>query len=1779
MATRVRNSFFLFKLERTNLAVKALVNDVSTFERHTFEPDVLVKLPRGNIYAVDLDRGFAMPIWGLEGNGAHLSDPRSVLDSESVGRLATTTPTKTKPAHQTNGGADNKSLAPAPRCCADVCARPVSTVAAFVTIARRSDLEGPPGSPQPAGRWDLLTTPSRARVAVAMVPSTLCPAVSSAILVFFPFLVYVHVFVSFGSLLSIRTCNGPARGCNNPSGRPRSCWSDRTGDNQRLARPRPRPRPRSRGQTGTAVDVRGSARTTCSASGSNGSNNNDNTSKKPNTLLDDQFTTAVSLTQPALQKDLRLRRQVGPGSHHTNLAPAAMIGRLHDEPDPEVVTKQFLPKGTVVAAATPAGSRPGTPAPDSSTLLSLPLRPSPSPVPLHDIDVVEVLDQDDRPTFFVDVTDPANAHPGPLVVLFANAALRAAQPVSDQILLRSHQSAEEDLAVIQNADYQQFKAWVLDPGDTEKEQTDNMQLEAGSRRIQSCAVRRHSSSRKAFAGLWWTASTLRRRYRLIRATSTSRPAGTDGTGEATAGSWSKLTGTGTGVAIHADGVSGELIRAAEGWHSESVARVDAIDGVIGAATERKDDVQAPFFDWTRIALTDDLPAHIRFARSVNWAATPLGPVEQWPGDLRTMANMVMASPHPAALYWGPQYTAIYNEAYISLVGQKHPQLMGSNYADSWAEIWDDMQPSFHSAWHVGQAMLKQDDRLFITRHGFLEETFFNWSIVPLVGRDGSVVALYNPVFENTRRKVNERRMLTLNEVGEKTATAQTVQEFWQAAQKGLEYNEYDVPFALLYSVLGSSSSDDGDGDDLESDVSSIVSGSVASPPRVVLEAALGVPKGHPAAVTALDLRTSDEGFAPYMRASIVRAASGLTPGSPSPVLLSLDDGTLPLDLLAGLQGERGFDDPCRTVVVFPVHHPTAPLSTTTAEDAASLSVSGFVVMGTNPRRPYNRDYRLFVHLLARQLTTSLASVVLFEEEVRRSQRAARRAAQDRQELSQQLRIRTQQAADSENKFMRMAEFTPVGMFVADGTGRITYCNDMWYKISRHARQTPPRSRSRSRSRSMSSPASALTTAAYAAPPPPDTEEDEDASLWATWMDSVHEEDRPGVLAVWNRLIREKAIVTHEFRFQQNTAMSANSSVDDPIEIATWVLFRAYPQTDDTTGELKGIFGCITDISQQKLAEEFQIQLRQEAVEHKRQQESFIDITSHEMRNPLSAVLQSVDEITSSIGELHSTMDDVGWKSDEDRVRVGGFLGSILDATSTISLCANHQKRIVEDILTLSKLDSQLVPLTPVDIRPVAVVRDTLNMLERELVAHDIRCTLRVQPSYQTLVGVGGWLRLDASRLNQVLVDLMMNAINFTRTSENRSIIVSLGASDGASDTFDSDAALSAADLRYVSGQQAQPGLTDRPEWGDGALVNLHIAVTDSGPGLQEDEKNTLFQHFSQASPRTHVQYGGSGLGLFISRRLAELQGGQIGVASYPGEGSTFAFYVQCRKTATSIPAEEPSTAPTPGDWSSLSAELPAAAASTIPVIIYAAGGTGYRPRTCACTTESIPTTPAPAPVHLALASPPILLASPPPVTSPAAAAGAEWDLSSISVTPSAASSSGPVLDATTTRPDEPEPASALDVLIVEDNLVNQRVLQRQLDKGGNRTLVANHGQEALDFLRHSTLWCTTPEASDDEPSAARVHISIVLMDLEMPVMDGMACARAIRAWERAGTLVRHVPILAVTAYARPEQIASAKAAGIDDVISKPFRLAQLMPKIHELVTKYNSSSSTNTVTI
>ena len=157
------------------------------------------------------------------------------------------------------------------------------------------------------------------------------------------------------------------------------------------------------------------------------------------------------------------------------------------------------------------------------------------------------------------------------------------------------------------------------------------------------------------------------------------------------------------------------------------------------------------------------------------------------------ADLSYISPHPAAMYWGPDLVAIYNEAFVPLAGKNHPGFTGQRYPEAWKEVWHAVKDVISNADYNAQATMKDDDCLFLERNGFLEETDFSWSMIPPIGGDGSVAGTYIPAFEKTRRKIAKRRMQSLREIGEKTGAARKVGQFWGLLLEGIKYNEYDAP--------------------------------------------------------------------------------------------------------------------------------------------------------------------------------------------------------------------------------------------------------------------------------------------------------------------------------------------------------------------------------------------------------------------------------------------------------------------------------------------------------------------------------------------------------------------------------------------------------------------------------------------------------------------------------------------------------------------------------------------------------------------------------------------------------------------------------------------------------------------------------------------------------------------------------------------------------------------------------------------------------------------------
>ncbi|KAH8678914.1 hypothetical protein BGZ60DRAFT_370994 [Tricladium varicosporioides] len=1028
-------------------------------------------------------------------------------------------------------------------------------------------------------------------------------------------------------------------------------------------------------------------------------------------------------------------------------------------------------------------------------------------------------------------------------------------------------------------------------------------------------------------------------------------------------------------------------------------------------------------DWTVAHPSGDLSAHVVFARSIDWAATALGDMSTWTPEFRQIANLLMGNPHPAALFWGSDLTVIYNEAYAeNVAGDKHPKLMGAGFttASAFQEIWDFVSEIFDECQRTGDSVAVTEQMLPIKRHGFHEETFYTWSLTPLYGGTSKILGLYNAPFETTRQTRTVRATQTLIKLAQETALAQTVSEFWPRILKALEDNGFDFPFALIYSVPN---------DSIPTDESSPVSLENSQDMKTcVLEGTLGVPENHPAAPKRLYLTHAQGGFIPSFRDAMQTR---------KPKLLTISDNSLSESLLSGIQW-RGYGDPCHEALV-------CPIRPTNGEN-----VMGFLVIGVNPRRRFDEDYQTFIQLLDRQLATSLASVTLFEAEMHRSQVAAEAAAQERSRLSEELYIQR-------SRLQRMAELSPVGMFSVDIDGDLLEANDRWYEMTGYPR---------------------------------------DSHGVMSWMSTFHEISVPIMEMGWQRLIGDRISWSAPLRLKKPWYDPTSGD-----ELDNWVIAEFQPEFSSKS-KLKSIMGAITDITLSKFSEE-QAQMRaklseqlllrekeaidlqakqlKEAEENRASMNNFIDITSHEMRNPLSAILQSADSISTALKEI--------LKGQGPNTTIADTLQGSVESAETILLCARHQKAIVDDILTISKLDSNLLLITPMPEQPVEIVRQALKMFVAECDMNEIDMGFHLDSSWMNM-GIQT-VMLDSSRLLQVLVNLMTNAIKFTKSEKRkRTISISLSA-------YVEPPAEGPDNFRYFPTHKARYDVTASEEWGDGQIVYLRFEIKDSGCGLSEEDKVNLFKRFAQASPKTHVKYGGSGLGLFISRQLTELQGGEIGVASDSGVGSTFAFYIKARR------AEDLNSKTTKAK---INADVQATARVATDVL-----RDETAPKLISAVSDLSPVSPL----------------SPMPDIDPK-----HWH-----------------------------------VLIVEDNLVNQKVLAQGIRKLGSTVYLANHGGEALDRIKESKYYIGErgAECEAKKLTGTGSELTVVLMDLEMPTMDGLTCVRKIRELEKEGLVEKHLPIIAVTANARGEQVVAAKNSGMDDVMPKPFQIRELVPKIEALL--------------
>jgi PAS domain S-box-containing protein len=320
-------------------------------------------------------------------------------------------------------------------------------------------------------------------------------------------------------------------------------------------------------------------------------------------------------------------------------------------------------------------------------------------------------------------------------------------------------------------------------------------------------------------------------------------------------------------------------------------------------------------------------------RTTDWSATFLGPVERWPQSLRTSVSICLNSRFAIILWWGPDLTVVYNDAYAPFLGIKHPATLGRPGREVWPEIWDIVGPMLQGVVESGEATRSDDLLLLLERHGYPEECYFTFSYSPIRDESGRVAGVFTPVSETTEKVIGERRLRTLRDLAAGIADAKSESLAWSVAAGVLADNPYSLPFAVLYR---------------------------ASPGAVEATAYAGISSDHRFCPLQVSLE-HDTPIAALLKQVVETGKAIELPLAP-PMQLDLPHGAWKVAP--------------RQVIAVPISQAgvSAPL--------------GVLVAGANPHKPLNEDYRTFFTLVAGQIAKGVGDAQSYERELKRAEALA-----------------------------------------------------------------------------------------------------------------------------------------------------------------------------------------------------------------------------------------------------------------------------------------------------------------------------------------------------------------------------------------------------------------------------------------------------------------------------------------------------------------------------------------------------------------------------------------------------------------------------------------------------------------------------------------------------------------------------------------------------------------------------------------------------------------------
>ena len=190
----------------------------------------------------------------------------------------------------------------------------------------------------------------------------------------------------------------------------------------------------------------------------------------------------------------------------------------------------------------------------------------------------------------------------------------------------------------------------------------------------------------------------------------------------------------------------------------------------------------------------------RRMRAFDWSHHELGSPTTWPQSLKTAIRIILTSRQPMFAWWGSRLVNLYNDAYIPVLGAKHPDALGKHAPAIWHEIWHVVGPRAEQALSRDEGTYDEALLLLMERNGYVEETYFTFSYSPIVDEEGGYGGIFSPVTEETQRIIGERQLALLRELSVRTADARTWQDACTLSAAALATNPHDIYWALLYMI-------------------------------------------------------------------------------------------------------------------------------------------------------------------------------------------------------------------------------------------------------------------------------------------------------------------------------------------------------------------------------------------------------------------------------------------------------------------------------------------------------------------------------------------------------------------------------------------------------------------------------------------------------------------------------------------------------------------------------------------------------------------------------------------------------------------------------------------------------------------------------------------------------------------------------------------------------------------------------------------------------------------